>query len=309
MHAGNIDFLRRPGNSRPPHRGLVNRPAALRAPYPLGVLIFDSKGLIRFCSTTLADLLGASANDLAGRCVREFLPALPFDPATEGYNVAFGTFYSTKRCLQSWRMKTGRGGTVQVDGYFASLSTEDGYRFCLQLQLRNADSATDDAIDGAHAASGHAGTAAGRIALAEETRQYSRHSPSLSGESNRRWRREWLSSSRAIHAAPPDMQPRPVQLLFDREYRISFASSSIEDLLAHDYERVTGMHVSDLLPDFPSRLGAIRTIGDAMARLRSMGSILVHALHASGTKVPVVVALREKKHMHLISLLISAAEA
>lgn len=300
MQAGNIQEKADSASVAERERCLPdwNSPA-FQAPLSFGVLIFDSKGLVRFCSAALAQLIGANAKELTGTCVRELLPALPFDPATEGYNVAFGIFRAAKRCLEPWSIQTRDGGMMQAQGYFGSLETDDGYRFCLQLQLPAGLDALQaglpSAATGTTLTIASAGVGAFRHPAGTPA---SRHAP---------WAMPVTAPDSVRAAAAGIARPPQVQLLFDRDYRVSFASSSIEDLLSHDYERVIGMHVSDLLPDVPSRVGVIRSISSATARLRSIGSFRSHARHASGRRVPVLVALREKKYERLISLLISAA--
>lgn len=281
--------------------------------HPSAVLIFDSKGLVRFCSNALARLIGATSTDLAGTQVRNFMVGLPLAPETEGYNVAFGTFHAAKRCLQPWTIKTRDGGTIPLDGYFGSLSTDDGYRFCLQLNLRSGDKATSDVSPSDEAANspampGASCIPASQLADGDKVPEQLVRRLTSPGAGTPRWRRHRAATSDDARMDVTSVRTTQVQLLFDREYRISFVSSSIEDLLSHDYEKVVGMHVSDLLPEFPSRVGVIRSISSATAQLRDMGCFRSHALHATGRKVPVLLALREKRFNHLISLTISAAD-
>lgn len=316
MQTGNIElhadamWFRRPGESRSRHAQ-----SAGREPQSLGVLILDSKGQVFFCSDALARLAGSSSIEMIGMEVRDFMPGIPFDPATEGYNVAFGAFCAARRCLQSWTLHTRGGGTVQLDGYFAMLKMPSGYVFCVELQqhagaaIPAPDASPRPGARSRRAWNRMAGTAQvarslsslwrapGMRAALAHWRQHPRHRPA-SG----------LQEKRAAARLPAAHSIRPphVQLLLDRDYRIGFASSAIEDLLAHDYEKIVGMHVSDLLPELLSRLGGMCSVKNAKAKLRGMGSFVSHARHAGGHDVPVVVQLREKKSDQLISLLVSA---
>jgi PAS domain-containing protein len=102
-------------------------------PSPPGTLILDSKGRVSFCSDCLARMAGYSVNELVGRNVRSFMPALPLYPDAEGGNIAFGTFASAKQCRQSWTLMRREGGTLEIEGYFAMLKMQSGYVFCLEL--------------------------------------------------------------------------------------------------------------------------------------------------------------------------------
>lgn len=315
MQAGNVElhanamWIHRPGENRP-------RPArfAGRGSQSLGVLILDSKGLVFFCSDALARLAGSSSTEIIGTEVRAFMPGIPFDPATEGYNVAFGAFCAAQRCRQSWTLHTRAGGTVQLDGYFAMLKMPSGYVFCLELQQRAGDGPMPGPgmtlRPGARrlrALTGMAGKERAETSLSKRWRTRA---------ALKRWplqlrlrpasgpQEKWLATaaSPAAHA----IRAPHVQLLLDRDWRIGFASSAIEDLLAHDYEKLIGMHVSDVLPELLTRLGGMCSVKNAKAKLRGMGSFLSHARHAGGHDVPVVIQLREKRYDQLIPLLVSA---
>lgn len=301
QHAANALHIRSPEDS-----GLNRVCAATRTPKPLGTLILDSKGMVRFCSDALARLAGSTAADMVGASARSFMPDLPLDPATEGYNVAFAAFCAARRCLQSWTVTTGHGGTVQVEGYFGSLRTDAGYRFCLELQLpaEHGDS-RDMAMQAAQHGTG--GTAAARTTNAEKSWPDLWHKPRTQHAGTRRPPRPHAAALPRLTGEALAARTPHVQLLLDREYRIVFASSAIEDLLALDYEKIIGMHVSDVLPELLSRVGGARSVKSAIETLRSMGSFASHARHANGQHVPVVVALREKRCDHMIPLLISAA--
>lgn len=306
-HVANALHIRRPEDS-----GLNRVCAATRTPKPLGTLILDSNGMVRFCSDALARLAGSTAADMVGTAARSFMPDLPLDPATEGYNVAFAAFCAARRCLQSWTVKTGHGGTVQVEGYFGSLRTDAGYRFCLELQLPaehgdSRDMTMQAARRSAPAMHGAGGAAAARTTNAEKPWPDLGHKSRTQHAGTRRPPRPRAAAISRLAGEAPAARTPHVQLLLDREYRIVFASSAIEDLLALDYEKIIGMHVSDVLPELLSRVGGARSVKSAIETLRSMGSFASHARHANGQHVPVVVALREKRCNHMIPLLISAA--
>ena len=99
----------------------------------LGSLIVNSKGEVSFCSDSVAEFAGYTRDELVGSRVRHFIPALPMNPDTEGYNIAFGVFSSNRRRRQSWMLKKRDGGTVKADAYFGMLKMDSGYVFCLEL--------------------------------------------------------------------------------------------------------------------------------------------------------------------------------
>jgi PAS domain-containing protein len=102
-----------------------------------GSLMLDTKGTVLTCTDALARLCGAVEDDLVGRHIKSLLPAVPLGPTTEGYNVAFVAFYSGTRRTGSWRLFTGNGDSVQVQGCFTLLKVEKRYLF--RLELRWAD--------------------------------------------------------------------------------------------------------------------------------------------------------------------------
>lgn len=287
----------------------------------LGVLVFDSKGLVIFCSDAIARMTGSSSTEIIGTEVRNFMPGIPLDPATEGYNVAFGAFSAARRMRQSWTLYVQDGGAVQLDGYFAMLKMPSGYVFCLELHQRPEVELilAPGAIARTEARRLRSSASAAGSAMARKNgvgRSLSRlwHKFGLRASLIRKPLRQQLQPGSGLDSQAPAalagrtthaIRPPHVQLLLDRDYRVGFASSAIEDLLAHDYEKVIGMPVSDVLPELLPRLGGMCSIKSAKAKLREMGSFISHARHANGDDIAVVVQLREKKCDQLIPLLIS----
>lgn len=56
-----------------------------------GSLLVDLNGTVRFCSTSVTQLVGIHPTDLIGKSVNGFLPGLPIRKETPGYNVAVTT--------------------------------------------------------------------------------------------------------------------------------------------------------------------------------------------------------------------------
>lgn len=102
-------------------------------PLALGRLVLNTKGEVISCSAALAQHAGEAASDLTGRGVRTLLPGLPFRAATEGYNVAFGSFLAACRQLQSWALKRSDGSRVQVTGALSMRRCDAGYSMLLDL--------------------------------------------------------------------------------------------------------------------------------------------------------------------------------
>jgi len=78
-----------------------------------GWLILDVQGVIRFCNTGLARIIGCSPDELVGREVKTILPDLAFRDGTPGYNVALAHLQDTWRDLD----------LVLADGTQRSMST------------------------------------------------------------------------------------------------------------------------------------------------------------------------------------------
>lgn len=63
-------------------------------PAEFAFLILDARGQIVFCSPDAAHLLGAQDKTLIGQSVAEFIPALPLQQNTSGYNLAYIGFWA-----------------------------------------------------------------------------------------------------------------------------------------------------------------------------------------------------------------------
>jgi diguanylate cyclase (GGDEF)-like protein/PAS domain S-box-containing protein len=79
------------------------------------MLIVDQRGVVRLCSASLASLLGRPAADVQGRPVRSFLPGLPLDARTPGYNRAWAIFASAESFGRPVQLLAGDGTAVAVD--------------------------------------------------------------------------------------------------------------------------------------------------------------------------------------------------
>jgi PAS domain-containing protein len=105
-----------------------------------GSLMLDSKGSILACSENVAQLCGVESEDMTDHPVRTFLPEVPLDACTEGYNVAFVAFCSATGRAETLNVATANGDAVQVEVCFSLLRVESRYLF--RLQLRWTDNAS-----------------------------------------------------------------------------------------------------------------------------------------------------------------------
>lgn len=106
----------------------------------LGSISLDSKGVIRFCSESLARLIGSSKASIIGQSIRSLIPDLPFRPTTEGYNVAYARFSSARRERQSWSLKRCNGDVLRLFGNFVIVKLQTGFALRLDLQCPATDS-------------------------------------------------------------------------------------------------------------------------------------------------------------------------
>jgi hypothetical protein len=100
----------------------------------MGSLMLDSKGSILSCTDTVAHLCGMEVDDMTDQPVKSLLPEVPIDPGTEGYNVAYVSFFAATGRVGSWSLLTSNSGPVQVEGCFTLLKIEARYLFRLELR-------------------------------------------------------------------------------------------------------------------------------------------------------------------------------
>lgn len=99
-------------------------------------LIIDSKGSIIKCSDALLALLasgGITREQMTGKTVRSLIPGLPFQAATEGYNIAYATFAAAQEQASTWTVVLGDGRRVEAAGRIALQRGCDGYVIRLTL--------------------------------------------------------------------------------------------------------------------------------------------------------------------------------
>ncbi|WP_169132064.1 PAS domain-containing protein [Aromatoleum evansii] len=99
----------------PPHH-LAAAAAAEGARH--GIVVLDTHGIVRFCTTDAAQVFGGEVGDLVGRPVASLVAELKLRRDTPGYNVAYALFCFPR---QQWR-------TVQA-------MTHDGRPFLLELSI------------------------------------------------------------------------------------------------------------------------------------------------------------------------------
>lgn len=90
-------------------------------------LIIDSKGIITACPDVLLRTMGATKEEVVGNNVRSLIPALPFQAATEGYNIAYARFSAAQKESRIWVVSTHDGRRIEVAGCIALQRTPTGY--------------------------------------------------------------------------------------------------------------------------------------------------------------------------------------
>lgn len=134
-------------NKRPRHiLGIVKNLTEPRVPSMDGVsvkratarlsttVILDRHGCIRACGQQIAALAGMPVQTLSGQPIKSILPALPFQPDTPGYNVAFAVFLANTRQRKVCAMRKGAHAPVMVDVFLTMLETEPDYLFRLDIR-------------------------------------------------------------------------------------------------------------------------------------------------------------------------------
>lgn len=97
-------------------------------------LIIDSKGIITACPDVLLQTMGATKEQVIGNNVRLFIPALPFQAATEGYNIAYARFSATQKESRIWVISTHDGHRIEAAGCIALQRTPTGYAIRLTIR-------------------------------------------------------------------------------------------------------------------------------------------------------------------------------
>jgi len=89
--------------SRQPEAPASGRAHGTRAQPESAFLILDVSGRILFCSPDASHLLGAEDKTLKGLSVADFIPSLPLQAATSGYNLAYIGFWSRSEHWQKFQ--------------------------------------------------------------------------------------------------------------------------------------------------------------------------------------------------------------
>jgi hypothetical protein len=97
-------------------------------------VILDRHGCIRACGQQIATLAGMPVQTLSGQPIKSLLPALPFQPDTPGYNVAFAVFLANTRQRKVCEMRKAADAPVMVDVFLTILETEPDYLFRLEIR-------------------------------------------------------------------------------------------------------------------------------------------------------------------------------
>lgn len=122
----------RQAGSRPPVEGRT-----AKAAYPTATtsieLIVDSRGSIVECSDALMTSIGIPKEQIFGKNVRSFIPALPFQAETEGYNIAYATFLAARKDATTWSIVLTDGRRFNAEGRIAIQRTFDAYAICVSL--------------------------------------------------------------------------------------------------------------------------------------------------------------------------------
>lgn len=260
------------------------------APHPSTGLVVDSKGVITDCSDDLLLEIGAAREQVIGNKVRSLIPSLPFQAATEGYNIAYATFAAARNESRKWIINAADGRRIEVTGRITIRRLPGSYAIGLTIV-----SSIPRIRVPQHE---------GRAPRSEMT-----HVAALCASSN------GTTSRRRVQAIAlrPAVQMQAlrrgsrVRLMLDSKYRIEFASSAVEDLFGIDYEQVVGVPASVLLPDLQNHLGPEVTLRNARTSLQKMGPFVSHARHANGHAIPVKVSLQEGSADRIAALQLEVA--
>lgn len=253
-------------------------------------LVVDSKGLIMDCSDDLLQPLGVEKKQIVGQSVRSLIPALPFQPATEGYNIAYATFAAAHKDAKRWLINTADGGRIEATGRIAIHRTAGAYAIRLTIgTLTPRSRVTHREHRPPHSVSVHAESLC--ISSSGSTGRGSLH----------------VLVPRPVLQMRSDRSGSRVHLMLDSKYRIGFASSTLEELFGIDYEQVVGVPASVLLPDLQRHLGHAANLRSARSRLQKLGPFLSHARHANGHDIPVQVSLQEGVVGRLVALQLDVA--
>lgn len=270
------------------------RPASL-SPITSTELVVDSKGTITDCSDDLLQAMGVLKGDVAGKNIRSLIPALPFQAQTEGYNIAYATFAAVHKEPRTWVIHRGDGCSIEVKGRVVIHRMSNSYAIRLAICALPSQACKPQREYRGY-----------RL----DTGRIHPHAVSPSGATRQKYLHLMVSQEAGVPATgmAPAVPLRSatsssrVHLTLDSQYRIRFASSSLEDLFGFDYEQIVGTRASVLLPDLQNQLGHASTVRSSRSRLRQMGAFLTHARHANGRAVPVMVRLQEDGVDRLITL-------
>ncbi len=106
-------------------------PAAM----PWASMLLDAGGHIRRCGRRAASIFGRRAEQLIGWPIQALIPALPLQPATLGYNLAFVTFWRLDRDRpQLWGVDH-KGDRFALDVELCLSRCDSGHAFTPQFRL------------------------------------------------------------------------------------------------------------------------------------------------------------------------------
>ena len=98
-----------------------------------GSLLVDVNGVVRFCSSSVTQLVGIHPADLVGKSVNWFLPGLPIRKETPGYNVAVTTVLFGDGGLPM-QLTLADGSSKAVQASVAHLNIDGNCMFSVELQ-------------------------------------------------------------------------------------------------------------------------------------------------------------------------------
>jgi hypothetical protein len=124
-----------PVSDRPhPKKSIAALPCAARTGALLGTMLVDMRGAIQACSDAIADLAQWIPAEVLGLPVRALLPALPLQPGTAGYNLAYASFHSHSGRALTMRIAARGGTAIAVQARMRVMRNEREFQFLLELE-------------------------------------------------------------------------------------------------------------------------------------------------------------------------------
>lgn len=102
-------------------------------------MVLDDTGKVLFCSQQAVDILGNGIDDLLERPIKDFIPAVPFNPNAPGSNIVNAAYAGRQNQWREYCIFNNSGkGTFSVELLFDALEVDLHYLILLWVRIPTA---------------------------------------------------------------------------------------------------------------------------------------------------------------------------